>query len=281
MLDSEAAFEDIEVSPRTRSMGSAFMGLKADVYAPFHLASSLAWIENIEATGSFLRPFGLDFASQAVISGVGRLPGNLGGVGIGIRRFGVEYGGENLTGETTVALGYGVRLLDDLQSQLSLGATLNWYSLDYGLSHVADAVDPGSDNSITIDISAQAVVQERTTVGFYAQNVTNTTIGSLDKEELRRRVGVGVSYQPYRGVSTMLDITTEQGEEVQYRGGAEFQVIEYLWVRGGIRTQPNIFTAGIGAAVKGIRLDYGFSTGGGVLDATHHIGIGYSPPDRQ
>ena len=38
---------------------------------------------------------------------------------------------------------------------------------------------------------------------------------------------------------------------------------------------PNIFTAGVGIRQYGISVDYGFSTGGGTLDATHQFGISY------
>jgi hypothetical protein len=274
---ASAAFEDVEVSPRTRAMGGAFNGLQADVYAPLHNAASLGYLEKFDIAGSFQKPFGLDYSSQGVITGGGMLPGKWGGIGVAIRRFAVDFQGEDLTGETTVALGYGVRILQDLQSELSLGITANWYSLSYGLAH--DDTDPGSAGAIAVDLSAMGVIAERTTVGFFAQNVTNTRIGSLDKEELRRRVGVGVGYRPYRGVQTLLDIFTEQGEDVQYRGGAEFQAMDFLWLRGGVRTGPNVVTAGVGFDVRGIRLDYAFSSGGGVLDSTHHIGLAYSPPD--
>ena len=273
---ARAAFEDVEVSPRSRAMGGTFNGIQADVYAPFHNAASLGFVEQFDVGASFLKPFGLSYTSQAVVSAAGKLPGEWGGIGVAMRRFAVDYQGEDLTGETTISVAYGVRILQDLQSELSLGVTANYYALSYGLAH--DGTDPGSDGAIALDISAMGVVAERTTVGFFAQNVTNTRIGGVDQEELRRRVGVGVGYRPYRGVQTLFDIYTEQGEDIQYRGGAEFQALDFLWLRGGVRTDPNIVTAGLGFDVRGIRVDYAFSTGGGVLDVTHHVGLAYSPP---
>ena len=153
---------------------------------------------------------------------------------------------------------------------------MNLYSLDYGTS--VTGIDPGSATAVGVDVSAQVVLHERTRVGFYALNINNPSIGDVDEEELIRRVGAGVSYQPYRGVTTLLDISNELGEDVQFRGGTEFQVTDFLWLRAGLRTQPNIFTAGVGLQRFGVSVDYGFSTGGGTLDATHQFGIRYVFP---
>jgi len=51
-----------------------------------------------------------------------------------------------------------------------------------------------------------------------------------------------------------------------------------LWLRAGLRTQPNTFCAGAGFEYGGFKLDYALSTGGGTLDTTHHFGIGYELP---
>jgi hypothetical protein len=271
----QAAFEDVEVSPRARAMGMASVGLFPDAYSPFHNPAALSWVTQVEGAASYVQPFGYDFSSQSVISGVGDI-GKWGGVGVGVRRFGVDYRGEDLTGETTVSLAHGFRVLQDIQSTVAVGWALNVYSLDYGTS--VSGIDPGSATTVGLDISGQVVLHERTRVGFYALNVNNPDIGNVDKEQLIRRVGAGISYAPYRGVVTLLDISNELGEQVQFRGGTEFEVTDFLWLRGGLRTQPNIFTAGFGIRQYGVSVDYGFSTGGGTLDPTHQFGISYILP---
>ena len=44
-------------------------------------------------------------------------------------------------------------------------------------------------------------------------------------------------------------------------------------LRAGVVTNPNSLTAGFGYRCRGSALDYGFSTGGGVLDSTHQFGL--------
>ncbi len=271
---ARAAFEDVEVSPRTRAMGGAAVAMAPDAYSVYHNAAALSWITDSQVAGSYVRPFGYDYSSQSVISGAASI-GRWGGVGVAWRRFGVDYKGEDLTTENTVSLAHGFRLLKDLQSEVSVGWGVNFYSLSYG---AAETIDPGSANTVGVDVSAQAVVHERTRVGFYALNINNPSIGDVDHEDLIRRVGAGVSYAPYTGVTTLLDISNELGEAVQFRGGTEFQVADFLWLRAGLRTEPNIFTAGVGISRYGLSVDYGFSTGGGTLDPTHQFGVSYILP---
>jgi hypothetical protein len=274
---ARAVFEDIEVSPRSRALGQAFVALGDDDFAPFHNPASLAWADRLRVGASYLRPFGYDFSSQSVAAAQMAIK-PIGGIALGFRHFGVEYKEKDLTSETTIALSQGFKLLEDLESTVAIGYTINLYSLDFGAS--VSGYDPGSATALGFDIAVQATVQERTRVGFYAINVNNPSIGDVVDEQLLRRVGAGLSYKPYPGVETVLDISNELGEEVQFRGGCEFQVVTPLWLRAGLRTQPNIFTAGAGFRHAGFRLDYALSTGGGTLDTTHHFGIGYELPLR-
>lgn len=269
---ARAAFDDIEVSPRVRGLGGAFAGLIADDYAPFHNPASLAWLNGVTGAASYVRPFGYDFSSQSTAVAEFTLPGRLGGVAIGARRFGVTWQGENLTGETTVALAHGIHLLRDSQSELAVGWVLDIYSLDYGRS--VTGIDPGSATGVGVGFGATAVVRDRTRVGFQGTNLNSPALGDQDHQDLRRSVAIGVSYQPYTGVETVLDITRELGREVQYRGGAECSVGDLLWLRGGVHTAPNTITAGIGLRHAGVGFDYGFSTGG-VLGETHQFSLSY------
>ena len=272
-VPARAAFEDIEVSPQARAMGGSWVALVDDPYAPLHNPAALAWAKRAAAF-SYVRPFGYDFASQSVVSATAALPGAWGGAGVGLRHFGVEYQHESLTSETTVSFAHGFRLLADRQSELSLGWSLNYLALEYGPS--VTGLDPGRATSTTLNVGGQAVIRGRTRVGFQTLNVMDATIGDFDKEPLRRGIWAGLSYAPYPGVTTVLDMASELGRVVQYRGGAEFQVAEFAWLRAGVRTEPNIFTGGFGLKSGRLLLDYGFSTGGGVLGETHQIGIGFS-----
>jgi hypothetical protein len=269
-----AAFDEIEVSPRVRALAGSWVALSAEEYTPFHNPAALAWAGQVQGAASWLRPFGYDFHSQSVASVMAELPRGLGGVALGARRYGVEYQAEDLTRELTIAFSHGFKVVSDVQSELALGWTVDLYSLDYGLSVTGQ--DPGDAVAFGIHLGAQAVVRDRTRVGIFARNVNNPRIGSIEKEELGRGISAGVSYSPYPGVQTVLDVSNDLGEEAQFRGGAEFQFTDYVWLRAGLRTAPNVFSAGLGLRRARLQLDYGFSTGGGVLGETHHVGLGFA-----
>lgn len=271
-----SAFEDIEVSPRARAMGGAWSALRDDAYGVFHNPATLAWAGRLQAGASTVRPFGYDFSSQNTAVAGFALPGRWGGIGAGVRAFGVEYMGESLEQENTFTIAHGFELRGDRQSRLAVGWAVGLYSLEFGRS--VTGIDPGDATALGLSVGALAEVRNRTRIGFHALNFNNPNIGDRDHEELGRRVSVGVSYAPYSGVETVMEIASELGEAVQYRGGAEFQVAEFLSLRAGVKSNPSVFTTGLGLRWTGIQLDYGFSTGGGVLGDTHHLGIGYSLP---
>jgi hypothetical protein len=276
---ARAAFEDIEVSPRARAMGGAWTALRDDAYAVFHNPAALAWAGRVAAGASNVRPFGYDFSSQNTGAAAFALPGRWGGLGTGIRRFGVDYAGETLLRENTFTFAHGFHLRRDRQSELAVGWAVGWYSLDFGRS--VTGLEPGEASTVGLSFGAVAVVRERTRVGFHALHLNNPNIGDRDQEELRRRVSAGVSHAPYPGVETVLEIADELGEAVQYRGGVEFELADFVWARAGIKSDPSVFTAGVGLRWTGFQLDYGFSTGGGVLAETHHLGVGVTLPRRR
>lgn len=267
-----AAFEDIEVSPRLRGLGSTGFAALDDAYASLRNPSALAWASGSTGAFSYLHPFGLDFASQNAITASFPLPGPAGGVGLGIRTFGVRYQDQDLDQEATFTIAHGFRLLHDAQSELAFGWSASLLTLSFGPS--VSGIDPGQASTVAVSVGATATLRDRTRVGFAALNINSPRIGSRDYQDLSRRLVGGVSYTPYAGVTTLLDMHAASSEDVAYRAGIELDATDFLKLRAGIGTEPNTFSAGFGLRLGGLlQLDYAFSTGGGVLGETHHIGI--------
>ena len=104
--------------------------------------------------------------------------------------------------------------------------------------------------------------------------MNNPQIGS-EQENLRQRVNGGISYEPYRGVITTFEVESQLGEQVQYHGGVEMVIFRGFALRAGVMTSPNKVTAGFGYIFRGVALNYGYSTGVGVLDSSHQFGLNY------
>ena len=272
---SRAAFEALDVDPRSRAMGGAFTGMDGGWLAGFHNPAANAWRQELEFGVTHMNPFGQDFTSLRSAGVSGKLPGKLGGVGFGFRRLATDFQDESLDEENTFSFSHGFQLHSDVSTTIAFGYALNLYSLSFGSS--VNNVDPGSDHAFGLDLGARVTIRNRTSVGFIVRNLNNPTIGEADVEDLPRRVTGGVAYSPYTDVITTFDIDTELDKKPRFRGGAELNLLEWASIRTGIATDPGLFTAGVGIHWRGVRFDYGFSTGPGPLAESHQFGLSLTP----
>jgi len=271
-LPARAVFENVMVSPRARAMGDASVAYVDAPFAVTHNPAGLADAGNALGT-TYVQPYGLDFARQVYLGGAVRV-GRAGGVGFAYRRFGTDYEDVDLLKESTFTAGHGLNLYDDLHSSIRFGYALNVYRLEFG--ETVSGFDPGSATSVGVDLGLLVTLHERTQIGFLVHNLNTPKIGE-DEEEIPQRLHAGISYEPYTGVVTTFEFESEPGYQVQMHGGLEFQVIAGLALRAGVMSNPSKLTAGLGYAFDHlgvpIAFQYGFSTGGGVLDSTHQFGL--------
>ncbi len=273
-----AAFENVAVSPRARAMGESAVATPEAAFAVAHNPAGLGDATGTALAATYVQPYGLDFARLAYASAAIPLPGTSGHLGVALSNFAVEYEVADLMEETVVSLGYGVTLFRDLHSTIILGASASLYRLEFaetigdGTPNFEGAFDPGSASTVGVDLGLLATLHERTRFGLLVHNLNSPEIGD-DQELLPRRLHGGVAYEPYVGVVTSFEISAEVDQDVQYHGGIEFELAPGFDLRAGVVSNPSKLTAGFGYATRGVALNYGFSTGGGVLDTTHQFGV--------
>ncbi len=276
-----ASFENVAVSPRARAMGEGAVTMADDAFAPYFNPAGLALLSGPAVTASYVRPYGVSFLDLGYVGGALPLGGRSGTLGFGLRRLATEFGDVQLERETTATLAYGLKLYEDMHSAIRIGAALNAYNLKFGATvgdGSADFVgsqDPGSDTVVGADAGLLITLHERTRLGVFVKNLNNPQIG-LDKEEIGQRVHGGLAYEPYDGVWTSFEFENLLGRDVIYHGGVEVALDYGLAARLGVLTNPNKVTAGFGYRFHGVSVDYGFSTGGGVLDGSHQFGLSYA-----
>jgi len=222
---------------------------------------------------SYIRPYGLSFTDLAFVGGVLPISAKVGSFGLGLRRFAVSYEGEDLLRETTVTLAHGIVLYQDMHSTIRVGTALNAYNLKFGTT--VDDFDPGSDTVLGLDAGLLVTLHERTRLGVLAHGLNDPQIG-LDNEEIGQRLHGGIAYAPYEAVWTTFEFENIPGRDVIYHGGVEVGLERGLALRLGVLSNPDKLTAGFGYRWRGMALDYGFSTGGGVLDGSHQFGLSYA-----
>jgi hypothetical protein len=272
---AHAAFEPLEVDPRARAMGGAFTAVEGGWAGLYHNPAAGAMNEDLSFGVSYVQPYRTDYLKLSAAGVAGKLPGKLGGFNFGFRRLATEFQDQSLDAQNTFSFGHGFRLHQDVSSTIAFGWNLNLFNQEFGTS--VSGAEPGSATAVGLDLAARITIRNRTSVGFLAQNINNPTIGDLDVEELPRRVTGGIAYYPYAGVLTTFDLDSVLGEKPRFRGGAEFELVDWAALRVGVATDPGIFTGGVGLDWRGIGFHYGFSSGPGPLDESHQVGLSLSP----
>jgi hypothetical protein len=270
---ASALFDDTVINPRARAMGEASVSVTDGAYAAFTNAGQLARIDGGSVATSYVQPFGLDFTDFLYVGASIPIHEKYGNLGVGMSHFKVDYQDVSLEKETQFTVAHGFNLYNDIHSRVDFGYAFSLYSAEFAES--VSGLDPGNAMAVGFDLGMAITVHRRTHVGFQIKNINNPMIG-LDQEELRQRLVAGVSYEPYDGVTTSFEFNNQLGEDLNYRGGLEMTVVEGFALRAGVVTGPNKLTGGFGYTYDNIGVNYGFSTGGGVLASTHHFGLQYA-----
>jgi hypothetical protein len=256
--------------------GQAMTAVVDDAWAYYYNPAMLSHMDLMHGGVSTARPYGLDFNRQTTLAISAPLQGKLGGVAFGWRHYSVENGGTDLSTENTLSLAHGFKLFEDASTSAAIGWTLNLYHVSFapsiGSGDGSDGQDLGGDWTTGIDVGAVVTVYDRTWVGFFTHNLNTPEIG-IDGEELQRLVSLGLGYEPYPGVVTAFDVRNGLNEKVRIHGGVEFEIVPEFELRFGMETEPAKVTGGFGVNFPFVSVDYGFSSGGGTLDATHQFGL--------
>lgn len=276
-VPAHALFEDLALSPRARALGEATTVTMDDAWAYYYNPALLTLVRIPQVGATTARPNGLDFNRLTSVAASVPLQGKRGTLALAWRRYAVTFKDIDLVSENTLSVSHGFRLFEDATATAALGWTLNFYHADFAstIGQAGDGsngIDPGTAWAVGLDIGALVSLSERARVGFSTRNLNSPEIGD-DGEELPRQLAIGVGYEPYPGVISAFDVHTAVDEDIRFRGGIEFEIVPQLDLRAGVETDPNKVTGGFGVHLPFLTLDYGFSTGGGVLDTSHHFGL--------
>jgi len=267
---AQAYFENTVISPRARGMGESAVAVPDAQSSAFLNPAHLARVRTAELGASYVQPFRMDFADFYYLGGGAPVSTKYGNFGFGFSNMQVEWRDVELLKETQFSLAHGVTLFEDMHSSVDFGWSVSMYDVEAG--QTVDGTDPGSATAFGVDVGMMMTLHTRTRIGFHIKNLNNPMIGH-DEEELARRLTGGLSYEPYDGVITTFEIENDLYEETQYHGGIEFHLVEGFALRAGVVTNPSKLTGGFGYTFDRFTLQYGFSTGGGVLESTHQFGL--------
>jgi hypothetical protein len=261
-------FDAMDVSSKARGMGGAWVAGADDATAIFYNPACLLSTDRANVSASYLKPNSQNFESLTFLA-VGAPIRSSQSLAVSYRKFGVEYGGENLLDESTVSFAHAMVLMKDIHSSLAVGYCLNVYTLEFGRT---ENFDLGRQTTYGLDLGFLGTMRERTRIGFLLRNINEPSIGKIDKEPLPQWITAGVSYEPYYGVLTELDVRALRGEDAEVHMGMQFGLTQFLDMRFGFQTGPNSLTGGFTVKVNPVEIDYSYSTHS-VLPGTHHVSV--------
>lgn len=264
---SATVFDNLVPSTRALGMGGAYISISDDSNAVFYNPAGLVNVDRFHIYAAYKRLYNMDSLQYNSLSAAYNL-GKWGTVGFGYQGLSVKYDGETLETEQTITLSHGVRLMEDYHTSLYFGYNLNQYSLKF-------AEEYGDDSALGVDVGLYATIWKKISLGFLTKNVNSPYLGNEFPKDLPKRICFGVSYVPYNGVVTALELEKKHGEDMRLHVGVEFKIIEYFTVRFGSESQPNNLSAGFTFAFRGVGFDYGYMKHP-VLTETHQFGISYS-----
>jgi hypothetical protein len=224
--------------------GVAFTGLSSLGNNPAGLAELDAWGAGAQAEQRFL------LSELQLLTAAGAVPTASGNFGIQLNYFGFETYNEQKIGIT-----YARKLFD----QLYLGAQLGMFN--------TRIPEYGSRALITFDLGLLAPISRELTFGFHLLNPVRMEI--IDGEYLATVLRFGLDYQPAEKIHLLAEVEKDIQQNVRVHTGLEYQIIDPLFLRLGVATEPVSMSFGFGYRLAGgLSID---------VAASYHQVLGFTP----
>lgn len=290
--DGTSGFEFLrtDYSPRSSSMGRAFVAMRGDLNALYHNPSSMAFTDQRQFVFNYmdyLIDFGGGFAAYTQ-----RLPG-LGQVSASVTW--LNYGDFEETNEFAQQTGrtygaydmaFAVSYADELETYFSYGVTFKY---------VHSKIDLYTANAIAFDFGLMyaAPFEDDLYIGLSLLNVGKSTSAFIETKEslpLSLRIGIAkkLAHLPLEFNISLNDLNVNEDNIwdrlAKFSIGGEFTISELIRLRLGYENEVHKdldtgqgagfagISLGFGLNWNGYRFDYGYSSFGD-LGNTHRFGI--------
>jgi len=277
VLTAQVVSEHLYYGPSSLSMAGSDIAVPQTSWSAFVNPAGIAKQKNLSLVAGSESLFGQEYFNHSFFGVQFRLPG-YGSFGISVEDFSVDYSGNSLSKETSIGLHQGITLSSDRNSTISFGYGIKNYTVDYGSTagvtgDGSDGIDLGSQSSLGIDIGLLASLADRIRFGAKAFNINSPTLGDANSAvRLPQRAQVGIAFSPYDLVWTTAALTKSTGHDSHFHGGMSYHVLDNIFLRAGVMTNPNRFATGFEVLIKRIRINYAFMTHP-VLPLSHQISV--------
>ncbi len=250
---SYCQFENTDVGARPAGLNGAFTSLADNSLAIFYNPAGLSQMKDREVSFFYSpAPYGLTELSSAAVTYAE--PTKYGTFGAAVKTYGYE-----LYREINGLVSYG----NNYKGKIYYGANLNIY-------HLA-IQNYNSATAFGVDFGALAKLTDFLQWGFYAKNLTGSTIGQ-SKEKIAQVFRTGFTFKPRGDLNLILETEKDVKYAFSFRGAFEYSPVQFFQVRAGIGSEPTTFAAGAGFRYSIFQLDYGFQNNSD-LGFTHQAAL--------
>ncbi len=243
-VNIEAAFEPRDNGAKPVAMGGAYVAAANDIYSPAYNPAGIGFINNFTFGANYYSLFssleGID-AVRFFNFGMAYPILRKHSIGISMDSFGYD-----LYKETTFRFTHSMALARVLR----LGYNIKYYKLSIQ--------NYGDGGSIGVDVGVIGRAARNITIGAMGYNLNGPKIGTGSGKELEQAGSIGVKYHPAKGLDINAELYKIVDLPLQIRAGTEFRFSPYIYLRGGVQTQPTKFSIGAGINYSFFHIDYAF-----------------------
>jgi len=236
-------------------MGARGVGMgKAVTSLPHYEWSSFANPAMMPEAGSQISFYGIrnyGLVELTDIAATGSIPSKIGVFGLGLHRFGDE-----LFNETRIR-----GIYKKSYEGVHIGVVLNYSSIALGGENLNQSL-----SAVGVDAGLATQIIKDLWMGARATNLNRPEYGP--GEDLPRELAAGFSYLLAEKALFSAEVVKDVRFPVSYRSGVEVQIIDQLFGRIGLTTEPDTYSFGFGYRFSG--LAFGFA-------AEQHSVLGLSP----
>lgn len=235
------------------AISTSMAGLNAtssNVWSVNNNIGQLANIDYSKASISIYQPFLVsDFTTSSIAVGI---LSKKGGFGISYSNYGNEFLQFHSTG-----VGYSMSLND----QLSGGIKINYHYINAGNVYL-------TKSAISADVGIAAQLNEELKIGVQILNPTLSQLDDYDNERIPTVMQIAIGYELSKEVAAHFAVNKDIIHPASFIAAIEYKPNKSIIFRGGVGSNPNLASFGIGTNLKKFQVD---------VAAQYHQILGFSP----
>jgi len=244
-----AQTDNYPTGSRAAAMGNAYVGA-SDIWSTHHNQAGLAFYPHFAIGFHHENKFLVEeYAMHAMALTLPVKPGTFG--------FSYTYFGDKLYNESKIGLGFGKQFGNGFAAGIQLNYHHNYIMGEYE-----------KRAALTVEGGILYKPDEKLSIGAHLSNPTRAVISPFENDTIPTYLNLGINYKAFDKFSVAVQLNKDLDHELRIFGGMEYELMDNLYIRTGINTNPFLSTFGLGYKLGKLSADIAF---------TNHPILGFTP----